>query len=269
MTFPHPSPFPPTWASAWGIDRLSPFPFAELELTAGVVVKLRWIPPGRFLMGSPETEAGRTDDEGPQHWVQLTRGFWLAEAPCTQLEWEAVMGENPSYFMGVDFPVEQVSWEDCQRFCARLDARNNGLVARLPTEAEWEWACRGDTTTAFNDGSDCTEPTGKDLALARLGWFSANSGGHSHEVKQLKANAWGIFDMHGNVWEWCQDWYAYFGLEEVRDPSGPDSGQGRAMRGGGWDFFARVCRSARRSACSPAFRWYVLGFRLAVEQTVT
>jgi formylglycine-generating enzyme required for sulfatase activity len=156
----------PTWVSRFGKDRFGTF--AELDLVAGVVTRLRWIPPGGFLMGSPEDEEGRSGDEGHRHKVTLTQGFWLADAPCTQAEWPAVMGTAPSRFQGVSLPVEQVSWDDCQAFCETLRRRVLGMAAHLPTEAEWEYACRATTTSAFHDGSACTKPGGKDRALRRL-----------------------------------------------------------------------------------------------------
>jgi formylglycine-generating enzyme required for sulfatase activity len=217
---------------AMSVDRASSCSFMDLELDAGVVTHLRWIPPGRFLMGSPDEEVGRDSDEGPQHLVTLSRGFWLAGAPCTQAEWHAVMGTNPSGFKGNDLPVEQVSWRDCREFCKRIRLRFPGLEPRLPTEAEWEYACRAGTTSAYNDGSACTEPERKDPALDRLGWFNENSGGKTHQVRQKEANRWGLYDMHGNVREWCEDWYGDYSADDQVDPTGPASGSARVFRGG-------------------------------------
>jgi formylglycine-generating enzyme required for sulfatase activity len=263
----------PTWAKWLHVDEHGLF--AALELADGVVTRLRWIPPGRFLMASPRDEAGRGDSEGPQHWVNLSKGYWLADAPCTQAEWRAVMGTDPSYFKGEDLPederkrlpVEQVSWDDCQRFCERLRARFPGLEARLPSEAEWEHACRAGTASAFNDGSACTEPEGSDPALAKLGWFDKNSEGKTHVVCGLAPNQWGLHDMHGNVWEWCQDWHGAYPADEQRDLTGADSGLGRVFRGGSWDNRAWVCRSAYRSRWQPGGRDDFLGFRLASGQS--
>jgi formylglycine-generating enzyme required for sulfatase activity len=269
-----PPTFPPPWASAWGTDRLFPYPFVELELAPGVVTRLRWIPPGRFLMGSPEDEAGRLEDEGPQHWVTLTEGYWLADAPCTQAEWQAVMGTAPSNPKWLDLPVEQVSWNECQSFCERMRERFSGLQARLPSEAEWEYACRATTTSAFNDGSPCTQPKGKDPALLKLGWFSENSKGKTHDVRGFAPNQWGLYDIHGNVWEWCADWSGNYtaadrvdptGADRV-DPTGADSGQGRVSRGGSWFSPAWYCRSAFRCGWRPGDRNDHLGFRLASGQ---
>jgi formylglycine-generating enzyme required for sulfatase activity len=261
-----PTSFPPVWASAWGTDRLSPYPFVELELAPGVVTRLRWIPPGRFLMGSPENEKGRYGWEGPQHLVTLTKGYWLADAPCTQAEWQAVMGTAPSNFKGPNLPVEQVSWDECQAFCNRLRERIPGLPVRLPSEAEWEYACRATTTGAFNDEAPCTKPDGKDPALVKLGWFDKNSEGKTHEVRGLAPNQWGLFDMHGNVFEWCADLFSDYAADDQVDPTGAGEGRGRVARGGSWGNVAWGCRSAYRLWRRPGERFDSLGFRLASGQ---
>jgi formylglycine-generating enzyme required for sulfatase activity len=268
-----PASFPPPWASAWGTDRLSPYPFVELVLAPGVVTRLRWILPGRFFMGSPEDEPGRWSGEGPQHWVTLTKGYWLADAPCTQAEWQMVMGTAPSGFKGDSLPVESVSWDDCQAFCARMRERFPGLQARLPSEAEWEYAGRAGTTSAFNDGSPCTKPDGEDPALVKLGWFDKNSGQKTkdgekqpHLARGLLKNEWGLYDMHGNVWEWCADWYGDYAAADQVDPTGADSGHERVCRGGSWSSWAGSCRSAYRGGGQPVDRYLNLGFRLASGQ---
>jgi sulfatase modifying factor 1 len=263
---PMPTLYPPVWASAWGLDKLSPYPFVELKLAPGVMTRLRWIPPGKFLMGSPEGEPGRWSGEGPQHLVTLSKGYWLADAPCTQAEWQAVMETSPSSFKGPNLPVETVSWDDCQAFCARMRERNPGLQARLPSEAEWEYACRAETTSAFNDGSACTKPEGKDPALLKLGWFDKNSEEKTHQVRSLDPNQWGLYDMHGNVWEWCSDWFGDYVADAQVDPIGADSGRGRVNRGGSWGSWAGNCRSALRGRGLPDDRNRYLGFRLASGQ---
>jgi formylglycine-generating enzyme required for sulfatase activity len=258
-------------------DRVSSCSFMDLELGAGVVTHLRWIPPGRFLMGSSTDEAGCWSDEGPQHWITLSNGYWLADAPCTQAEWRAVMETEPSHFKGSELPVEQVSWEECQEFCTRLRSRHPRFEARLPTEAEWEYACRAGTTSAYNDGSACTEPRGKDPALEKLGWFDKNnktrthplgwsdknSKTRTHPVREKEANRWGLYDMHGNVWEWCEDWYGGYTADDQVDPTGPASGSARVSRGGSWSTQAGYCRSSYRLRGYPHDRFYSLGFRLA------
>jgi len=258
----------PPWATSFGSDEHGTY--ATIDLVPGHPTVFRWIPPGRFLMGSPENEQRRCCDE-TQHWVTITQGFWLAETPCTQAEWLAVMGENPSYFANEpksgQHPVEQVSWDDCQAFCARLEGRFPGLGARLPTEAEWEYACRAGTATAFNNGSACTKPTGDDPVLREFGWFIGNSGSKTHPVREKRPNAWVLHDTHGNVWEWCGDWYGDYPAENQRDPIGPATGQARVFRGGSWRGFAWLCRSAYRSRDSPDYRGRRLGFRLAAVQS--
>jgi len=223
----------------------------RMELTIqGVPVGLRWIWPGRFLMGSPITEEGRDDDER-QHEVILTRGFWLAETACTQALWEAVMGENPSRARGPQRPVEQVSWEDVQGLLARLNAGAQPMRFRLPTEAEWEYACRAGTDTAYSFG---------DTFDTKL----ANNGGETVDVHSLPPNPWGLYEMHGNVWEWCQDWFGDYPAGPVVDPGGPASGGRRVLRGGGWFYDARSLRSASRYHGAPGDRCGDFGFRLAL-----
>ena len=258
----------PDWASRFGQDQAGLF--AEFELD-GARFRLRWIPPGSFLMGSPESEAGRIADE-TLHRVTISRGFWLADTPCTQAQWQAVMGENPSHFKepyDPKRPVESVDWEQCRQFCARLAERIRGLDFRLPTEAEWEYACRAGTTSAFNDGSNCTMPAGQDPALARLGWYDQNSQDQTHPVAEKRANAWGLHDMHGNVWEWCADHVEITGrlgtdtyVAGIVDPVN-QQGAGRIVRGGSVWGESRYCRSASRGAGGPAARDWYRGFRLA------
>ena len=257
-----PPDFPPLWAGGWGED--SRGVFAEIVVN-GIPIEMRWIPPGKFPMGSPSGEDGRFDWEGPQHEVTLTRGFWLGSTPFTQAQWEAVMGKNLSQFKGGDRPVEMVNWENCQEYCEALNKLLPGLGARLPTEADWEFACRAGTS-AFNDGSPCTAPEGADPALDRLGWYDKNSGGETHPVGQKQANAWGLYDMHGNVWEWCEDWFGSYPPEAQIDPAGPENGVVRVVRGGSWNNPARSCRSARRAGFDPGYRFDNLGFRLAAGQ---
>ena len=237
-----------------------------VDLGVGVKLELAWCPPGSFLMGSPAGEAKRSDDE-TQHRVTLTKGFWMGNNPVTQRQWESVMGGNPSNFKGADLPVEKVSWDDCQAFIAKLneklaargDARpptvgTGGRASpragafRLPTEAEWEYACRAGTTGPYAGDLDA------------MAWYSANSGLETHPVGQKKANSWGLYDMHGNVWEWCQDWYGGYPAGSVTDPAGPGSGSGRVIRGGSWSSSAGRCRSANRDYDDPGGR--LLGLRL-------
>lgn len=247
---------PPAWASSWGQDRRGVFAgFA----VGGVEYRMRWIAEGRFLMGSPAGEADRDDDEGPQHEVTIARTFWLGEAPVTQALWEAVMGENPSHFKGSDRPVERVSWEDCQRLCARLDEMIPGLGARLPSEAEWEYACRAGTAATTYAGEGKT-------ALDAIAWRSGNSNRQTHPVRQKQSNAWGLHDMLGNVAEWCRDRMRKYSSEPVVDPIGVIVSNHRICRGGSWDSVVWRVRAASRYAYPPAFRTDDLGVRLARDQ---
>jgi formylglycine-generating enzyme required for sulfatase activity len=219
-----------------------------------------WCPPGQFMMGSPTSERGRSSDE-VQHEVVLTRGFFLAETECTQGQWESVMGGNPSFFKGTERPVEQVSWYEAVEYCRKLTAkqRAEGILAdgwewRLPTEAEWEYAARAGTTGARY---------GK---LDTIAWRDGNSGDEPHPVKQKTANAWGLYDMIGNVWEWCSDWYGGYPTGSVTDPTGPSSGSFRVLRGGSWVDAAWGARSAFRFR-DPGGRLnnFALGFRPALS----
>jgi formylglycine-generating enzyme required for sulfatase activity len=223
-------------------------------ITNSLEMKLAWIPPGNFVMGSPPGEKGRGDDV--PHRVTLTKGFWLGVYPVTQAQWQAVMKSNPSRFKGDDRPVEQVSWYDCQEFCRKLSVRE-GKTYRLPTEAEWEYACRAGTTTAYCFGDDPAQ-------LGEYAWYRGNSNQKTHPVGQKKANAWGLYDMHGNVWQWCLDWYGdYPGSDQV-DPQGPAWGPARVVRGGCWGLDPRSCRSAHRYWDVPGNRYFALGCRLAL-----
>ena len=220
---------------------------------------MKYIPPGTFLMGSPKTETGRGYDEN-QHSVTLTRGFWLLEHPVTQKAWETIMGNNPSCFkLSPNHPVERVSWEDVQKFIQKLNARD-GVQYRLPTEAEWEYAARGGQNHIYS-GSNHIE----DVA-----WYSGNSGSQTHPVCQKRPNAFGLYDMSGNVWEWVQDWYGpyatagnTFNADSCEDPQGNLTGSYRVLRGGGWNYFPVYSRSAVRIRDTPGSRNSYLGFRLA------
>ena len=216
------------------------------------------IEPGTFEMGSPETEAGRFDDEGPVHTVTLSQPFYLGKYEVTQEQWQAVMGNNPSDFSGCgsNCPVENVSWEDAQEFIVRLN-RNEGVnMYRLPTEAEWEYAARAGTQTAYHFGDDADQ-------LGAYAWYNENSDRETHPVGQKQPNGWGLYDMLGNVWEWTAGWYGPYSAGSVTDPRGPSTGARRVARGGSWSYYARYCRAANRSRDSPGFRNISLGFRLA------
>jgi formylglycine-generating enzyme required for sulfatase activity len=254
----------PNWARHFGRDRFGHFSTFEVK---NLAFRLRWIEPGSFLMGSPDDERGRNEDEGPQHQVTISRGFWLGETPCTQEQWEAVMGGNPSQHKRLKNPVDSVTWHECFEFCARLNERWPELELRLPTEAEWEYACRAGTKTAFSDGSDCTNPTGDDPALDRLGWYYRNSGTKTHPVGEKQPNAWGLYDLHGNVWEWCLDGRRNYNETPESDPLGPtDESARRTLRGGSMWLDAKSCRATVRLENDLDFRDFSMGFRFASGQ---
>ena len=237
------------------------------------------IEPGTFTMGSPTHELGRNSNE-VQHEVTLTRPFFLAETEVTQAQWLAVMGTSPSYFAGCDeCPVEQVTWYDAVDYCNALSALEsldpayevNGTNVswdqsangyRLPTESEWEYACRAGSATAFYNGGISETNCNLDPNLDQIGWYCGNASSKTHDAGQKLPNAWGLYDMSGNVREWCWDWYgAYPG--PVTDPVGPDSGARRVLRGGSWSSIARGCRSAYRDNFDPDYRYHLLGLRPA------
>jgi formylglycine-generating enzyme required for sulfatase activity len=269
-----------------------------LVTTNSIGMKLVLIPPGEFTMGSPkeviedELKAHAGDQwwvdhfpgEGPKHRVRITKAFYLGVTEVTQGEYEKVMGSNPSEFSatgkgkdkvgGLDtkrFPVECVSWDDAVEFCRQLSAlpeeKSAGHRYRLPSEAQWEHACRAGSTGRYSFSS---RPSGvpreyEEKELVDYGWFDANSNVMPHAVGLKRASAWGLYDMHGNVWEWCQDWYdkGYYTDSPVDDPGGPPGGSGRVHRGGGWNLVAGFCRSACRDNRGPEGRGSDLGFRVS------
>jgi hypothetical protein len=226
---------------------------------------LGFIPPGTFRMGSATNEVDRYGWEGPQMAVTISRGFWMGKYQVTQGEYLAVMGNNPSYFAGdTNRPVESVTWHEATNYCATLTQRERlaGRIAphsvyRLPTEAEWEYACRGWTSTRFSYGDDPEYTNLTDYA-----WYSLNSDSTTHPVGEKLPNPWGLHDMHGNVCEWCQDWWGDYPGGIAVDPQGPASGSARAFRGGVWCNNARYSRSAGRFYYDPDSGYYGLGFRI-------
>jgi formylglycine-generating enzyme required for sulfatase activity len=229
------------------------------------------IPGGTFLMGSPASEGGRDDDEGPQHQVTVG-GFYMGRYEVTQQEWVEVMGSNPSNWKGDNLPVEQVSWYDAIEYCNRRSVKeglspaytgngnnvtwNRGANGyRLPTEAEWEYAAQG-------GGKDPLMYSGSNTVDV-VGWYAGNSGSRTHTVGTKQPNSLGLYDMSGNVYEWCWDWYGSYSSSSQTDPSGPASGSYRVLRGGGWDYSARGLRSAYRGNGGPSYRYSYRGFRLA------
>ncbi len=211
------------------------------------------IPAGSFVLGSPATEAGRSDDEA-QHNVTLSKGFWMGKHEVTQAQWTKVMGTNPSHFAGEDLPVENVSWDDVQEFLSKLAALE-GVTFRLPTEAEWEYACRAGNTTAYSFGDSAA-------LLDQYAWHAGNSGRTTHPAGSTEPNLWGLYDMHGNVWEWCQDFLGVYPVGLTTDPKGPGAGIKHVGRGGSFAVESSNCRSADRSASDPSTKGADLGFRI-------
>ena len=292
-----PRQFPTTWASAWGEDRYGLWMTLAYQ---GASLTFRWIIPGTFMMGSPDgSKKDESAEKGRASWedrreVTLEEGFWLADIPVTQAFWQAVNGDNPSYFKDDDsLPVEKVSWDDVQAFIQKLNQLHPDLTVRLPWEAEWEYACRAGTKTAFHFGDEIDASK----ANYRGVWEVKDIKSYENDkewgkdafkkttpVKSYLPNSWGLYDMHGNVWEWCQDeWQEHLGTEPVilspslrslseaeggrgvgvREP--PEGEQGlRVVRGGSWLNVGRYCRSAARFGNSPGYRNFDLGFRLVL-----
>ena len=250
---------------AWANKHLK----VDVEITNSIGMKLRLIPPGEFMMGSPESEMGRYTDE-KQHKVQITKAFYLGKYEVTQGEWKTLMDTQPwkgNVYVeeGDDYAATHVSWNDAVDFCEKL-TRKEGRTYRLPTEAEWEYACRGGKTTRFHFGND-------DSDLGDYGWYgglvgdgNAKTEQYAHRVGLKKANPFGLHDMHGNVWEWCSDWYdkKYYASSLTDDPQGPETGSDRSHRGGSWIIWAVHSRSASRNGLSPSRQNADLGFRLAL-----
>jgi formylglycine-generating enzyme required for sulfatase activity len=223
----------------------------DKTLVNSIGMELVLIPAGTFTMGSEDGES----DERPARQVTISRPFYLGKYEVTQGQWQAIMGNNPSLFRGdPKLPVEQVWWSDVQAFIGKLNAKEGGNLYRLPTEAEWEYAARAGSTLAYGFGNEVSR-------LGEYAWYRDNAGGKTHPVGQLKPNAWGLYDMHGNVMEWVQDWYGRYSDKPVTDPQGSPSGSHRMRRGGAWNSVATVCRSSNRYSV-PGFRDDFLGFRL-------
>ena len=265
----------PGYRQTLTIDIESIFP--EIEGWSSVVKEVefafRWIPAGSFMMGSPQKENGRKDDED-QHETRITQGFWILETEVTLEIWEDVMNDNPNQFNDSRLlPVENVSWNDCQRFLTKINSPDicpEGVKFALPTEAQWEYACRAGTTTPFSFGNvlnwdyaNCNGnyPYGADGKGERLG--------KTQKVGSYPPNAWGLFDMHGNVWEWTSDWYALYPKDKSIDPTGPENGSHRVNRGGCWLDDAVACRAARRHADYPDYHSPNIGFRLILVPDAT
>ena len=235
----------PAWADGWGRDDFGPWVDLRVEEAKQ---RLRWIPPGKFWMGSPEDEEGRYPDEGPRHEETIASGFWMFDTPCTQALWEAVMGENPSQFKGPDRPVESVSWDQCQEFLKRLNERCEGLELRLPSEAQWEYACRAGTTT----------PRYRE-DLNEIAWYGENSKEETHPVGQKAPQRLGLIRHAGQRLEWCEDVWT----DDYNTKKDAAASAHRVIRGGSWIDGARCVRAAYRDHFEPSYRNNDLGFRCA------
>jgi formylglycine-generating enzyme required for sulfatase activity len=244
---------------------LTPGEPATIDLGRGIILELVWIPPGEFDMGSQ----GRRKDEQPVHHVKIMRGFWMGQYEVTQEQYELMMTYNPSHDQNPRFPVTHVNWHDAMNFCRNLEERlksrgkeESSLRVRLPTESEWEYACRAGTTTVFYTGD-------AELELQRAAVYCRNHGPlRTHEVGQKEPNAWGLYDVLGNVWEWCRDWYdsAAYSHSLVEDPPGPTRGTERVLRGGCWADDPFTCRCARRENKVPEYCARYVGFRVVICQ---
>ena len=252
------------------------WPETVLDLGNNVQMRLVLIPAGKFMMGSPATEVGRRSDEGPQHEVTISKPFYMGVFEVTQEQYEQVMGVNLGGFKGAKNPVECVSWDEAVEFCRKLSV-GTGKKVTLPTEAQWEYACRAGTTTAYNTGDSLKpgqananfpyNPGVWDTIMAWLGMSSAQEIIQTTPAGSFPPNGFGLYDMHGNVWEWCSDWCGedYYANSPKTDPQGPDSGSARVLRGGGWGYDPQYCRSADRGRDDPVNRLgYYVGFRVVV-----
>jgi formylglycine-generating enzyme required for sulfatase activity len=234
---------PPASAPA-GLKEMS------VDLGGGVKMDFVLIPAGAFKMGA---DTG-TEADKPAHEVKISEPFWMAKYELTHEQYKAIMGEDRGAFMEPKNPMDVMSWDDAQDVLKKLNAKAGGAAFRLPTEAEWEYACRAGTETVYYFGDD-------DAQLPEHAWFARNAGGKTHPVGQKKPNAWGLYDMYGNQWEWCQDWLGPYAAEAQTDPKGPDKGTLRVIRGGCWTAGEINCRSATRSQGAPDFRSVTQGMR--------
>jgi formylglycine-generating enzyme required for sulfatase activity len=225
-------------------------------LPGDATMEFVWIEPGAFTMGSPASEPERDTDEGPTHEVTISRGYWLGKHEVTQAQWEAVMGSNPSSYNGANRPVQYITWSELQTFIGELNSAAGAVLYRLPTEAEWEYACRAGTTTRWSYGDE-------ESALTNYAWHRDNNGpSGTKDVGTKEPNPWGLYDMHGNVYEWCGDWFGGYPGSAQTDPTGPASGSYRVARGGAFDSAPRSTRSANRNPSAASDRHSTIGARL-------
>ena len=246
-------------AAIGGCKSKEPAKQLTLDLGNKVTMTVMLIPSGKFTMGSPKDGKVHYRNEGPQHEVTISRPFYMGIYTVTQEQYEQIMGKNPSNFKGEQNPVEQVSWDDAVEFCKAL-SKKTGMAVSLPTEAQWEYACRAASATLFSYGDDYDK-------LSDYAWYYTNSNGRTHTVGQLKPNEWGLYDMHGNVLQWCSDWYAdTYANGDISDPQGPGSGTERVLRGGHWfSLLPEYCRSTIRPHSTPDSRTFCIGFRVSID----
>jgi len=220
----------------------------DFMLAEGVTISMIWVEPGAFIMGSPYKELGRTPEREAQHKVTITKGYWLAETELTQLQWQKIMEVNPSFNKGDNLPVDQVSFSDIQEFLKKINTIQNKF--RLPTEAEWEFACRAGSIKPYGGNIDA------------MVWHRGNSGIQSHPVASKKPNAWGFYDMQGNILEWCSDWFQEDTTKDTINPEGPETGIYKVQRGGQFTGRSKHTRAADRQRSNPNKRDFYVGFRL-------
>ena len=230
----------------------------SIPVKDGISIEMVRVEAGTFTMGATAEMGEPWDDEKPAHQVTLTNDYYIGKYEVTQALWHTVMGKNPSDFKGDNLPVEKVSWKDCQKFLSKLN-RITGKTFRLPTEAEWEYAARGGNKSRGYQYSGSNN-------LSDVAWYTANSGSKTHAVGTKQPNELGIYDMTGNVWEWCQDWYGKYSSSSQVNPTGANSGSGRVRRGGSWSSNARGCRSSYRASRTPDYRYGNLGLRLVLSE---
>lgn len=235
---------------------------AEYQWAKPAGLEFAYLSPGTFVMGSPEYELGRNNDED-QHEVTIAQGFHIQITPVTVKQWRELMGNNPSCFpnLSEECPIVGISWNECQEFIKRLNLQGEATY-RLPTESEWEYACRAGSTTSLANGELTELFCSMDSLLDEVGWYCGNSGRQIHPVGRKHPNAWGLHDMHGNLFEWCHDWYGKYPAAPGEQPHGPKCGAGKVIRGGSWFSSAKSCRCACRSHWAADSRSDFIGFRL-------
>ncbi len=240
---------------------------AEKKISNSVGMEFIYVPSGSFERGSPSAELGRNSDEN-KHLVKMVNSFYMQTTEVTQRQWKTVMGNLPTYTRKCDdnCPVDRISWNIAQKFINKLNEIEGSQNYRLPTEAEWEYASRAGSKTAFANGEISELNCDIDSNLDKIGWYCGNARKYPHHhVAQKNPNSWGLYDMHGSVWEWCSDWYTHYALESVTSPTGPSDGTERVLRGGGIADTASSCRSSNRYSLRPDIMFDNIGFRVVLS----